>query len=319
MLEIKKILHPTDFSTHADVALDHALHLARQHEAELHLLHVMPTLGEDPLTGAFQASTEEDAFAEKLRAKAEAQMQALVESHRHTSVRLRRVLSQGVAAAPVILDYAQAEGVDLIVMGTHGHRGVKHFLLGSVAEEVVHQAPSHVLTVRRQKGAGDEARPIQRILVPIDFSAYALPLLKTAKELADGYGAQLHLLHVIKPLSFPVSITTALTIHDLIPGITEKTQARLDGFLQEAAGPAVPAEIHVREGHPSVVIIERAEALHADLIMLAPRGMTGLERYCLGSVAERVVRRASCPVFIAKAEVAEAAGPGEAAASAQVV
>ncbi len=147
MLPIKKILHPTDFSDGAAAAFDHALHLARHHEAELHLLHVVPTFGEDTIRGAYEAAIDADAFFQKLWDEAEAQMRALVETHQHRDVPLRHVLARGAAAGPIILDYAEAEAVDVIVMGTHGRRGVKHVLLGSVAEEVVHQALCPVLTV----------------------------------------------------------------------------------------------------------------------------------------------------------------------------
>ena len=71
----------------------------------------------------------------------------------------------------------------------------------------------------------------------------------------------------------------------------------------DTTGPDVPVEVHVREGHPARTIVEVAEEQLADLIMIAPRGLTGLERFFLGSVAERVVRTASCPMLVAKTEV----------------
>jgi nucleotide-binding universal stress UspA family protein len=303
MLPIKKILHPTDFSTGAATAFDHALHLARHHEAELHLLHVIPTLGEDPIRDAYDEAAEDDAFAEHLRKQAEAHMHALAEDQPYRDVSLRRVLTRGAAAGPRILEYADAEDIDLIVMGTHGRRGVKHLLLGSVAEEVVHRASCPVLCVRHEEGPAYEARPIQRILVPLDFSNYAAPLLEAAKEMAGRYGAQLHLLHVIIPLSFPFSVTASLSIHDLVPHIIEQTQARLEALLQDTAGPDVSARVHVREGQPAPTIVEVAREQRADLIMIAPLGLSGLERFFLGSVAERVLRTASCPVLLARKDV----------------
>lgn len=313
MLPIEKVLHPTDFSDGAAAAFDHALHLARHFEADLHLLHVVPTFGDDPILGAYEAAVDDHAFFQELWDRAEAQMRALVETHRHRDVPLLHVLTRGAAAGPAILNYAEAEAIDVIVMGTHGRRGVKHLLLGSVAEEVVHRAPCDVLTVRRQQGPGDEARPLQRILAPVDFSEQAVPLVQAAKEVAGSYGAQLHLLHVMAPLVPLAPFSPSLSIHDLVPDVTEKTQARLEALLQEAAGPDVPAEVHVREGHPARTIIEVSEAQRADLIMIAPRGLTGLERFFLGSVAERVIRTASCPVLVAKTATAAASMEAKAA------
>ncbi len=314
MLPIQSILHPTDFSEGAAAALEHALHLARRHEADLHLLHVVPGLGEDPIRNAFDAAVEDNVFMRQLWAEADAQMKALVEAHRDRHVSLRRVLARGPAAGPIILEYAEAEAIDVIVMGTHGRRGLRHLLLGSVAEEVVHQAACHVMTVRGQEGPADEPRPIQRILVPLDLSEHSAPLLRTAREMAGGYGAELHLLHVIQPLPFPVSAMTPLSIYDLAPRIREEAQARLQALFEATPGPDVPALYHVVEGHPARTIVQMAAQEEADLIVIAPRGLTGVERFVLGSVAEHVVRAAACPVFVVKSEAFAATdAPAEAA------
>ena len=120
--------------------------------------------------------------------------------------------------------------------------------------------------------------------------------------MAAGYGAMLHLIYVIQPLSLPVSITKTLSIHDLVPGIVEKSRARLEELFKETPGPDVPVEFHVVEGQPAETIVAAAEEHLADLVLIAPRGLTGFNRFLLGSVAERVVRRAACPVFIARTE-----------------
>ncbi len=83
----------------------------------------------------------------------------------------------------------------------------------------------------------------------------------------------------------------------------------------DTTGPDVPVEVHVREGHPARTIVEVSEEQRADLIMIAPRGLTGLERFFLGSVAECVVRTASCPVLVAEVP-ATSRGAEEATATA---
>ena len=89
-----------------------------------------------------------DAFFQKLWDEAEAQMRALVETHQHRAVPLRHVLARG-AAGSLILDYAEAEAVDVIVMGTHGRSGLSRLLMGSVAEAVVRRAKCPVLTYKQ--------------------------------------------------------------------------------------------------------------------------------------------------------------------------
>ena len=100
MLPIKKILHPTDFSDGAAAAFDHALHLARHHVAELHLLHVVPTFGEDPILGAYEAAIDSNTFVQKLWDEAETQMRDLVETHQHRDGHRRTYPKTGFARIP---------------------------------------------------------------------------------------------------------------------------------------------------------------------------------------------------------------------------
>ena len=97
---------------------------------------------------------------------------------------VRRVEERGIAAAPVILEYARDEEVDLVVLATHGRRGVRRMLMGSVAEEVVRLAARPVLTVRPD-GAQEHGEPPRRILVPVDFSDHSDRALAYGGALAD--------------------------------------------------------------------------------------------------------------------------------------
>ena len=311
MLTIHRILHPTDFSDGADAALAHAVHLARHFEAALDVLHVLPALGEDPIATALDAASGGDAILRRLRAEAETRLAMRAETARAAGYRVRPVLTQGRATGALITDYVRREGLDLVVMGTHGWRGLKHLLLGSVAEEVVHRAPCPVLTVRQPPDASAEPRPIQRILVGVDFSAPAAPLIRTARALAAGYGAFLDVVHVVKPLPVAVTFATTLSLHDLAPDLMPATRTRLEQRFEEAGGPDVPVAFHVVEGDPARRLVHMAEALSADLIVVAPRDVGGVERMLLGSVAERVVRTAACPVLVAKTKATPEAPPAE--------
>ena len=313
MRPIKKILHPTDFSEGASAALDHACHLARHHEAALHVLHVVPVFGDtyaDDETGAVART----GFEVRLQQEGEKNMQALVEAHPYRDVSLTPVLSHGVTAGPVIVEYADAEDIDIIVVGTHGRRGIRHLLLGSVAEEVIHKAPCDVLSVRVVPDHGDEARPIQRILVPLDLAEQSRGLVAVAKHLAAGYGAELHLVHVIQPLPYSVTLLTPASIYELVPEISDKARAYAEKLYASAGGPEVPYTIHITEGPVAQTIVEVAEDREVDLICMASRQAGGLERLVLGSVTERVVRTASCPVYVAR--VSEHAASSASAAEA---
>lgn len=140
-----EILVPTDGSPAATAALDHAMNLAETYGARLHTLYVVDAgsfasidAGSDMVVDALEE--EGNRAVEEIRERAEA---AGIETETH--------VDSGTAYRS-ILDYIDAEDVDLVVMGTHGRRGVERFLLGSVTERVVRSADVPVLTVR----AGDE-------------------------------------------------------------------------------------------------------------------------------------------------------------------
>jgi nucleotide-binding universal stress UspA family protein len=147
---IRKILSPTDFSDEAAGAFRLACALARDHQAEVVVLHVMPPpLSEDEE----RARRLPDDYKQELWRE---YLLPLCASAPGTRVRPR--LEEG---SPVerILGVAKEEGCDLIVMGTHGRKGLRRLLMGSVAESVVRAAPCPVMTLRPGRAPADEATP----------------------------------------------------------------------------------------------------------------------------------------------------------------
>lgn len=138
------ILVPTDMSEGADEALDYACELARTFGATVHLLHVIgiPALGV-PELGVALTSTVIDSLVRDN----EIALEKIADSKRHLAT-LGQVLLRTGDARELINQTAKELGADLIVMGTHGRRGMRRALLGSVTENVVRTAPCPVLTVR---------------------------------------------------------------------------------------------------------------------------------------------------------------------------
>ena len=145
MINLKTILVPSDFSECSDEALRYGLELARRFDARVHLLHVV----QDPVTQPWAAegfSVPLFEVVEEWQRQAEERLKAAVADADRARV---TIVSKVATPYAEILDYAAANQVDLIVMGTHGRGGVSHMLLGSIAERVVRRAPCPVLTVRR--------------------------------------------------------------------------------------------------------------------------------------------------------------------------
>jgi nucleotide-binding universal stress UspA family protein len=301
MLRIERILYPTDFSRCASYALPYAVELAERLEAELQLLHATVLHEGDPANAAHQLPNIDEVYR-ALEAQAEAQLRSMAREIGGRVPRLTHAQTRSVSAAAAILDFAAENTIDLIVMGTHGRRGLKRLLLGSVAEEVVRLAPCPVLTVPER---GDRLKPetIARVVVPVDFSEHSALALAHGKAFAALYDAEIHLLHVIYEVAYPDFYPPVLPSYDPAAGnrLRKESEERMAALLADVPGPPVIAHRHVRVGRPAPTIAEFAHERGAGLIVVASHGLTGLRHVLLGSVTEQLIRRATCPVFTAKA------------------
>jgi len=143
-----------------------------------------------------------------------------------------------------------------------------------------------------------------KILVAVDFSPHSAKALELAIGLAKTFGGRIHLLHAyhLPPL---VGMPDEIVIPpDFWTGVRDAAARKLDKSAQKVKAAGVPVETHLVEFAPSDAIIETARKTKADLIVMGTRGLTGLKHALLGSVAERTLRLAPCPVLAVKDEVA---------------
>jgi universal stress protein A len=147
VLTIQTILHPTDFSPSSDYAFRLAHSLAHDHGSKLIVVHVVATLGAELVSyGEAVTQLEPEAYRDKLWAELRQ-----VRSP-DSQVQVEHELAEGDAANEIVR-LAREKGCGLIVMGTHGRRGISRLLMGSVAEQVVRRAPCPVLTVKMPEGS----------------------------------------------------------------------------------------------------------------------------------------------------------------------
>lgn len=280
MLSIERILFPTDFSEVAERAFSHATHLADRFGAETHVLNVVPP-----------TKPESAQPMDYLKEGAEGgpAMDRLTLVHRQVEE----------SSAPVaVLAYADENDVDLIVMGTHGRSGLDRFITGSVTEEVLRLATTPVLTVHGE-GPSRGAEHVERILVPVDFSDHSRLSITYARELAASYGARVEVIHVVEDATLPaVYGLEPQTVST--PEVINRIDQGLKAIIAEAPGADVPVTAGVLYGNPIRRIVEHAEESGTDLIVIATHGLSGLRRLLMGSVTERIVRSAPCPVFTIK-------------------
>jgi len=304
-VKLKKILVTTDFSDLSREAFIPATGLARRFKAELHLVHVLEALPPVFFTspqGAPAYSPEKDYH---LRYKELLSRAALDPAFGELTVKPH--LLEGGFVHDRVVEFQRHHAIDLTVLATHGRSGVGHFFLGSFAERVVRQSVSPVLVhpPRKNGPSASEFTP-KSILVPYDFSENARAALGHARFFAENFGARVRLQNVVEPLP-DVSILAmegiALDDFNLDPERTSgEVRRRLEGVLKEELPPETAADVQVDLGHPAEEIVAQARQFRADLIVMATHGRTGLRHVLMGSVAEKVVRRAPCPVLTVRPE-----------------
>ena len=146
---------------------------------------------------------------------------------------------------------------------------------------------------------------LKQILIPIDFSDYSDQALRWGVSLAQKYGAQLLLLHVIPEVLEEVSARESAG-EQLVIDLTAEVEAQLHEIARQGLKEGVAVDVRVADGEPADAILRMARQEKVDLIVMGTHGRTGLSHLLLGSTAEAVVRAAACPVFTVRARATHA-------------
>ncbi|GAA0657372.1 universal stress protein [Salarchaeum japonicum] len=275
------VLLPFDGSDGATAVLQHAAALAEGFDATVHVLFVADTT-RDSVT-VVEGRTV-DALAqqgEDIVAEAERLLAAAGVDHESD-------VMQG-NPAPTIAEYAAEYGHDLVVMPTHGRRGVSRYLAGSVTEKVVRLSPVPVLTARMREG-DRLAFPYEAVLLPTDGSPGATRAAEHGLALAGALDATVHALSVVD---------TAFAGFDVRSPAAGEAAAEdaLDDLAATAAEHGVEDVVrHVEQGSPVEGILDCIDDADIDAVVMGTSGRRGTDRILLGSVAEKTVRAAPVPV-----------------------
>ncbi len=306
---LSRILVPLDGSPLAEAILPQVAELANLRKAEIQLLrvalaHAAP--GADPVEAQVRAVEEAQTYLTRVEADLTAQGFAVKCTVRYGH------------APEEILDHVQAGGADLIAMSTHGRSGLRRWVLGSVAENVVRRSPIPVLLLRAQPveqpafedavaSRGPHLAPpadasttprVRHILCPVALGPAARGVLEYAGVLAVRFGADLTVLHAIYD---PLDVTSSHIPHPPQEQLREEmiriAEERLRGEMRQTVGSVPRASLVVLAGSPVKQIIRFAQERGVDLIVMGRTEQSGLDRLVAGSTTERVVRTAPCPVL----------------------
>jgi nucleotide-binding universal stress UspA family protein len=291
MPSIERILCPIDFSESSVLAHDYAESLAWHYKATLLLQHVIFSLTPYYPYHAFPDAYDD--ICRTLRADADQQLQEFAQTHNSRGVQTECTVQDG-DVTDLILEVAGHRGVNLIVMGTHGLRGIDRLTLGSVTEKVLRKARCPVLAVCKPahhlagQAGGPELAEVQRILYCTDFSEHSEQAWDHAVSLAVEYHAELTLLHVLEDLP------GSSDIEDEIAKALERLKKQVSPWPQEN----VVTKPVVRIGKAYQQIVQLALESQTDLVIMGVRGRHALDLAVFGSTTYRVVQSGPCPVLV---------------------
>ena len=264
--------------------------MAQYHRAKLFLLHVVDFVL--PSYAYYADTVYITELFQTIHDEARKQLQDFAKSHTRTSVEPECFVHEG-GVTDSILSFAAAQKVDLIVMGTHGLKGVDRATLGSVAEKVLRKARCPVL-VSRQPGhavvAPDGAQGLirlRKVIFCTDFSDPARRALEYALSVAAEYDAEITLLRVLE------DVQSLANIKEEIATATKQ----LDKLIPPQRGKAAKIKTLVRIGRAYEQIIQHASEAQADLLIMAVRGRNAVDLAVFGSTTYRAILLGSCSVL----------------------
>lgn len=293
-MAVKRILVPLDGSRLSEAIVPLAEALARDYEAELLLVRALRTL--NSADAEVKAQEEAEAYLRGMAAPIGA---------RGLPVTWKVWYDEPGRA---IADAARFNAVDLITMTTHGRGGLSRLMLGSVAESLVRMAPVPVLLVRGelawQPGGG-----LGKIVVPLDGSELSEAILPIVERLAGPFDLTIQLVRAIEPLpAYAAAEISSARTEEVIALEVADTE----GYLRKVAAPLEAKGLRVTRwvgrGLAVDVILRRTEETGSGLIAMSTHGRTGVGRFLIGSVAERVLRSAAVPVLLWKASAGSREG-----------
>ena len=304
-IQIKTIVVPIDFSSESFRVLDYAIVVAEQFGAVVHPVHVR---------------SHHEAMAIERAGNVMGNYQDGISYLQDRVTDIER--KHGLKFAPEqchifsgrpfeeICKLAREIDADLIVLGSRGHSGLKKVLLGSTAERVVRHAPCPVLVPRRQRfkaviGLDRRMRlTLRNILVPVDFSDCSVAAVSYGVFLAEKFNAGVRLFHSVDmDIGFLVQSRGSGTLGALLKADEIAAENQMKEFRSIHIPANIRCETEILIGSPVDHICARSRKREIDLVAISTHGRTGVRYALIGSVAERVVRHAECPVLVVPARM----------------
>ena len=284
---VKTILCAIDLSDISTHVLGLAAEFAEACDAKLLVLHVVEIWDKryDFIVAEIGKRIEVEAYG-----KVQSELDRLGKSK---GIPVEVVVQKGQAIA-TIQDAIKKLQPDLVVMGSHGRRGMDNLLLGSVAERILRVSPVSVLVVRPPKNPD-----IYTLLCAVDLSDCSRTALERAIEIAKlDKVASIKVLHVFEvPIGY---LEAGMSYETALSKTREIHQREFDAFLEPYKTCGVALEQVLDEGSPASLVVKYAESIKADLLVIGAHGKSRLTAMLIGGISTKIVHRSSVPVLAVK-------------------
>lgn len=297
---IRHILVPLDGSALAESVLPAVAALAADFQARVTLFHVIERGAPDTVHG--QSHLTE---AEAAQAYLEAVARRPLFQDREVDVHVHRSQAENVAAS--VVDHAQEFGADLIILATHGPRGLRRFFLGRVALRAVQRGTTPVLLINPTAEGKPPPFTIRTILIPLDGSSAHEPSVPVAMQLAKACRAAVHLVMVVPTagtLSGHAKAAAALlplAAREFLDLAHREAAAYVHGMAGSLTAQGIAAKSYVSRGDPVGALVEAAKTLNADLVIMATHGKGALDAFWSGSLTPKVMEALDRPLLLVRA------------------
>ncbi|MBM3119765.1 MAG: universal stress protein [Chloroflexi bacterium] len=277
----RKLLVPLDGSRLAEKALPYAKALSKTKGSEIIL---------------FTVSTASEQFDRPIKAYLDLTAKEL----KSQKIKVSTAVAYGNVAEEII-KFAQKGKIDLIIISTHGHSGIKRWMLGSVALKVLYGTCTPVLLAKSKAHKISKVK-FKKILVPLDGSPFSETSIPYVKELAKGAGSEIILLRVSEPPILPADRSPAIkpSWEEYQSMLMAKIQQQALEYLEKIKAGFETSAIKIQTalGKAADSILQAAQKENVSLIAMTTQGRTGISRWVYGSVANRIVEQSLQPVLL---------------------
>ncbi len=301
MQPFRHILFPVDLSETSSLMAPHAMALANKFSASLHLVFVARMF--DYFSELYVSDTVITNFKKAVMDGAEKRLLEFAGEYFSALPAVKTTILTGDIAEE-ILHYMQTEPIDLLVLGTHGRKGLEKVFFGSIAERLLKAATVPVFLVNPYRGErlSPPATPeelFRRILFPVDLTAISTSIVPFVRSMTAAFKAELELLCVLRTVTyFHALYVPDHSIFSFEEEMRVGAKRKLEEFKQTYFSTFPPTRTSVLVGDISEKILDHIRLKKIDLVIMGTHGRKGLDKIMFGSIAERVAKASPVPVLL---------------------